>query len=108
MQIREVRAVMPRDGRSRPEAIAQAFGHNLWRCRREAGLTQEELANLASVHRTEICVLEKGTRVARVDTLIKLAAALSVSPVRLIEGISWAPGIGFGLRPSSDSQGTLR
>lgn len=55
-------------------------------------MSQEELGNLASLHRTEIGMLEHGTRLARVDTLMKLAGALSVSPVELLEGIHWNPG----------------
>jgi len=55
-------------------------------------MSQEELGNLASLHRTEIGMLEHGTRLARVDTLMKLAGALSVSPLELLEGIEWMPG----------------
>lgn len=68
------------------------FGRNLYRCRRRAAMSQEELGNLASLHRTEIGMLEHGTRLARVDTLMKLAGALSVSPLELLEGIQWTPG----------------
>ena len=55
-------------------------------------MSQEELGALASLHRTEIGMLEHGTRLARVDTLMKLAGALSVSPAELLEGIHWVPG----------------
>jgi transcriptional regulator with XRE-family HTH domain len=54
-------------------------------------MSQEELGALASLHRTEIGMLEQGTRLARVDTLMKLAGALSVSPMELLEGIQWLP-----------------
>jgi hypothetical protein len=37
-------------------------------------------------------MLEHGTRLARVDTLMKLAGALSISPSELLEGIHWTPG----------------
>jgi transcriptional regulator with XRE-family HTH domain len=83
---------MPRDGRIRSEEVAIKFGRNLWRCRRRASLSQEELGARASLHRTEIGMLEQGTRLARVDTLMKLAGSLSVSPMELLEGIHWAPG----------------
>jgi transcriptional regulator with XRE-family HTH domain len=68
------------------------FGRNLYRCRRRAAMSQEELGSLSSLHRTEIGMLEHGTRLARVDTLMKLAGALSVSPLELLEGIDWTPG----------------
>lgn len=83
---------MVADGRLRSEEVAVQFGRNLFRCRRRAAMSQEELGNLASLHRTEIGMLEHGTRLARVDTLMKLAGALSVSPLELLEGIQWTPG----------------
>ncbi len=46
----------------------------------------------ASLHRTAVGQLERGERVARVDTLVKLAGALSVPPSELLEGLDWAPG----------------
>ncbi len=72
--------------------IAALFGENLSRCRQRADMSQEELGIRASLHRTEISQLERGLRVARIDTLVKLAGALSVPPSALIEGISWSPG----------------
>jgi transcriptional regulator with XRE-family HTH domain len=83
---------MGRDGRVRSEEVAVKFGRNLFRCRRRAALSQEELGALASLHRTEIGMLEHGTRLARVDTLMKLAGALSIAPEELLEGIHWVPG----------------
>ena len=85
-------ACMARDGRIRSEKVAIKFGHNLWRCRRRASMSQEELGARASLHRTEIGMLEQGTRLARVDTLMKLTGALSISPMELLEGIDWTPG----------------
>ncbi len=83
---------MAPDGRLRSEEVATKFGRNLHRCRRRAAMSQEELGALAALHRTEIGMLENGTRLARVDTLMKLAGALAVSPVELLEGIHWNPG----------------
>lgn len=71
--------------------MAVKFGRNLFRCRRRAAMSQEELGSLASLHRTEIGMLEQGTRLARVDTLMKLAGALSISPLELLDGIHWTP-----------------
>lgn len=72
--------------------IAARFGENLIRCRKRADMSQEELAIRASLHRTEIGMLERGIRVARIDTLVKLAGALSIPASELIDGIDWAPG----------------
>jgi transcriptional regulator with XRE-family HTH domain len=55
-------------------------------------MSQEELAVRASLHRTEIGMLEHGQRVARIDTLIQLAGAMSIPPAELITGISWDSG----------------
>lgn len=90
----------------RPVAIR--FGENLIRCRERANLSQEELGLRASLHRTEIGLLERGARVPRIDTLIKLAAALNVPlDCRLLDGIAWNPGNiqpgGFGVASSAEA-----
>ncbi|HEV7398903.1 MAG TPA: helix-turn-helix transcriptional regulator [Solirubrobacterales bacterium] len=72
--------------------IAASFGRNLARCRKRAKLSQEELAVRASLHRTAVGQLERGERVARVDTLIKLAGSLGIPPGELLDGMGWAPG----------------
>ncbi len=72
--------------------IAARFGDNLARCRKRADLSQDELSVRASLHRTEISQLERGLRLARVDTLIKLTGALEVSADELLAGMTWDPG----------------
>ena len=72
--------------------IASRFGKNLSQARKRAGLSQEEAGIRASLHRTEIGLLERGERVPRIDTAIKLAGAIGVSLGELIEGIEWSPG----------------
>lgn len=95
-----------RSGRRNP-AIAERFGRNLLRARRNAGLSQEVLAVLCSLHRTEIGYLEGGKRVPRLDTLLKLATALGVPLDDFTQGIEWVRGEesagGFLVRP----QGTV-
>ena len=73
-------------------SVREQFASNLVYLRNRAGLSQEELSFLASLHRTEIGMLERGVRLARVDTLVKLAGALRVTPEELLDGISWQPG----------------
>lgn len=77
------------DGRRVDEAAAKRFGRNLFMARRRAGFSQEELGALACLHRTEIGMVENGSRLPRVDTLIKLATALDVTAEELLEGIEW-------------------
>lgn len=84
--------------------LAAQFGDNLIRCRNRADLSQDELSVRASVHRTEISQLERGLRIARIDTLAKLCASLEVDPDELMTGIVWSPGdVRRGrFRPSGD------
>jgi transcriptional regulator with XRE-family HTH domain len=72
--------------------VAARFGENLSRCRKAARLSQEELGFRASLHRTEIGQLERGVRLARIDTLVKLAGSLGVAPGELLKGMDWDPG----------------
>jgi len=84
---------VPREDRKLiSEGVALRFGQNLRRCRQQSGLSQEELGERASLHRTEIGKLEKGERVARIDTLVRLAGAMAIRPEELVDGIHWTPG----------------
>jgi len=72
--------------------VAERFGKNLARCRRRVGISQEELGVRASLHRTAVGQLERGERVARLDTFVKLTGALGADPRDLLAGLSWQPG----------------
>lgn len=72
--------------------LAIHFGRNLWRCRRRVSLSQEELALRASLHRTEISLLERGERIPRIDTLLKLSGGVEVGPEQLLAGMAWDAG----------------
>jgi len=72
--------------------IAAQFGDNLIRARKLAGMSQDEVAVRASVHRTEISQLERGLRVPRIDTVVKLATSLETSVLDLLVGINWESG----------------
>lgn len=90
--------------------VAKRFGENLRLVRRRAGISQEELGMRSSLHRTEIGLLERGARVPRIDTLIKIASALVIPPGELLEGIDWTPGDTtttsgqFAIAPAGDPQ----
>jgi transcriptional regulator with XRE-family HTH domain len=72
--------------------VARRFGENLRRLRKGANISQEELGLRCSLHRTEIGLLERGARVPRIDTLIKIASGLGVQiDCKLLAGISWTP-----------------
>ena len=82
--------------------VAGRFGDNLVRTRRLAGLSQDELSVRASVHRTEISQLERGLRLARVDTIVKLCGSLEADPAELLAGIE----LGAGRKPNRPFQET--
>ena len=72
--------------------VAEHFGHNMRRARKQAGFSQEELAVRASLHRTEIGLVERGERSVLLETAIKLAGAAGVPLAHLIAGVEWSPG----------------
>ena len=65
----------------------ERFASNLRAARHEAGLSQEALAEACAVHRTEVSLLERGRRVPRLSTIVRLARGLRVAPARLLDGI---------------------
>lgn len=71
--------------------VADRFGVNLRRCRHNASLSQETLSFRASIHRTEVGLLERGKREPQLGTIVKLACSLSVPLADLLRGISWNP-----------------
>ena len=71
--------------------LAERFGRNVFRSRRRAGLSQEELRIRAALHRTEIGMLERGIRLPRLDTIIKVAGGIEIDPGDLLTGIAWVP-----------------
>jgi transcriptional regulator with XRE-family HTH domain len=68
------------------------FGQNLARCRDGADVSQEELSFRASIHRTEVSLLERGERMPRVDTALRIAGSLGVPLDDLVAGLEWRPG----------------
>jgi transcriptional regulator with XRE-family HTH domain len=74
-----------------PEMKAR-FGENLARCREGAGIAQEELGFRASIHRTEVSLLERGERMPKVDTALRIAGSLGVALDDLVAGMEWRPG----------------
>ena len=48
------------------------------------GMTQEQLSGLAGISRSHLAALENGQKSPKVETLWKIAEALSVKPSKLI------------------------
>jgi transcriptional regulator with XRE-family HTH domain len=62
-----------------------AFGLTVKRLRLRKGLSQEQLADLAGIHRTYVGDVERGTRNIALVNMTRLARALEISLSRIIE-----------------------
>ncbi len=78
-----------RGPRRSPDAATPAarFGINLRWARQRAGLSQEALANEATVDRAAVSVFERGRRNPNLRTILRLARALEVQPGVLLRGL---------------------
>jgi transcriptional regulator with XRE-family HTH domain len=63
------------------------FSENLRRQRTKLGLSQMQLGDKASLHFSEVSLLERGNRDPRLSTIVKLARGLGIKPGRLLDGI---------------------
>jgi transcriptional regulator with XRE-family HTH domain len=69
--------------------VREQFAANLRLNREKVGLSQEKLADLCDLHRTEISLLERSKRSPRLETIVILARGLKLaSPGDLLQGIS--------------------
>jgi transcriptional regulator with XRE-family HTH domain len=71
--------------------LAERFVANVVWFRHQAGLTQQELADRIGTNRTVLSALERGLRVPRLDTVLKLAAGLGVDNCELVAWMWWDP-----------------
>ncbi len=60
------------------------FGEELRKARDKAGLTQEQLAFKAGVHRTYVSLLERDVKSPTLNMLFRLCAAMETSASKLI------------------------
>ena len=60
------------------------FGELVRQFREQASLSQEDLADRAGIHRTYIGGIERGERNPTLQTIHKLAAALDIPPMELL------------------------
>ncbi|EPA7430584.1 helix-turn-helix domain-containing protein [Pseudomonas aeruginosa] len=64
--------------------VAAAFGKALRQKRKEAGLTQEELALQADVQRNYVSLIERGVNQPTITVIFKLAIPLRCSPSEIV------------------------
>lgn len=72
--------------RAKPD-VRERFGSAVKFRREELGLTQEDLADKAGIHRTYLSDVERGTRNLSLVNIEKLATALSVTMSKLFEAV---------------------
>jgi transcriptional regulator with XRE-family HTH domain len=71
------------------DVVREQFAANLRRHRTRVGLSQEALADVCDLHRTEISLLERCKRSPRLETIVILSRGLELSsPAELLDGIS--------------------
>ena len=87
--------------------IAARFAENLVVLRGRAGLSQGRTAERSGLHITEIGLLERGLRLPRLDTIVKLAGGLGIEPCVLLAGMKWCIGQGEQLPGAYVSPGEL-
>lgn len=66
------------------DKLSAVVGNNIKKYRKKLGISQEELAVKAGLHRTYIGGIERGERNITLDSLQVIAVALNIAPVELI------------------------
>jgi transcriptional regulator with XRE-family HTH domain len=69
---------------SRKRTARHIFGQNLRRARERLGISQEDLAEKAGLHRTYIGSVERGERNVSIDNMERLAGAVNSSIQELL------------------------
>ena len=64
--------------------VRKKLGSKVQRLRRELGISQEELADRAGLHRTYVSGVERGVRNPTLTVIEKLAQALGVTIAALV------------------------
>ena len=83
-----------------PQNARQLFSQNVRKARIAKGLSQEELAELAGLHRNYVGGVERGERNISVDNMEKIARALATTIPGLLQeteatGKPWKRGIAW-------------
>lgn len=66
-------------------ALVSVFAANMRKKRLALGLSQEELAEAAGVHRTYIGMLERGEKNVTIYNIERIAKALDIEPYALLK-----------------------
>ena len=85
-----MRGPVARGARTTP---ASRFGVRLARERRRQYKSMATLARIADMHPSEISLLERGLRDARLSTIVRLARALEVPLCDLLDQVDCSPDL---------------
>lgn len=83
-QAKPLKAGRPTGATSADPAIARAFGEAVVTLRREAKISQETLALMASVDRSYMGKLERGQGAPNIVAVVRIAAALGCTATELV------------------------
>jgi len=67
------------------KSLATIFGEVLKELRKEAGISQEQLAYECELDRSFISMLERGLRMPTIETLFKISKAFKKAPFEIIK-----------------------
>lgn len=67
------------------DPVGKAFGLIVRQLRKDQGLSQEALANLAEIERAHMGCIERGEKVPSISLLLKIAKALKLSSTLLMK-----------------------
>ena len=70
--------------RHKTESARLRFAANMRAMRKARGMSQEELADVAGLHRTYVGAIERGERNVSIDNMERLAAALRLDVLDLL------------------------
>ncbi len=74
------------------ESARQRLATNIRAMRKERGISQEELAAIAGLHRTYVGAIERGERNVSIDNVERLAQALTADVIELLASPSAKTG----------------
>jgi transcriptional regulator with XRE-family HTH domain len=70
------------------KVLKKKLGKNIVNIRKEKGISQEKLGELANLHRTYIGSVERGERNISLEAMVKISKALEVEIIDLFVGIN--------------------
>lgn len=69
--------------------VAEQLGLNLKKIRCRANLSQDGLARRSGLHHTEVSLLERGGKIPRLDTCIRILESTGGDARSLVDGVGW-------------------